>query len=83
MNPMNISNNFNKINSNLVSTTIDDAYKYETHSDFIKKLKKPVFSSICIFCSSKNTKDLMNDGGSFKQCMNCNKQFKSTIVRES
>jgi hypothetical protein len=78
MNPINISNN---LNNHLISTTIDDAYKYETHSDFIRNLKPTVFSPICIFCLSKNTKNLTKDAGSFKQCLNCNKQFRATIVR--
>ncbi len=56
-----------------------EAYKYETHSDFIKKMKPPQYSSKCIFCSFTETKPLTNDGGSFRQCPKCNKQFKAMI----
>jgi hypothetical protein len=65
--------------NNLVQTNLNDAYKFQTHSDFIKNMKMPTFSPICIFCSSKESKPLMNDGGSFRQCLKCNKQFRAKI----
>ena len=66
-------------NTNLVQTPIHEGYKYETHSDFIKKSKAPVFSNNCIFCSSTQTVTLMNDG-SYRTCMKCKKYFKSKII---
>jgi hypothetical protein len=56
-----------------------EAYKYETHSDFIKQMKAPMYSNKCIFCSCTQTIPLTNDGGSFRQCSKCNKQFKAII----
>jgi hypothetical protein len=72
-----MSKNF--LNTNLVQTNINDAYKYETHSEFMKNMKMPNYSSICIYCSSNESKSLMNDGGSFRQCLKCNKQFRAKI----
>ena len=71
------ANNF--LNNNLVYTPLKEGYKYETHSDFIKKLKSSHFSPTCIFCSSDKTIPLMEDG-SFRSCLNCKKYFKSKII---
>jgi hypothetical protein len=65
---------------NLVKTPINQAYQYETHSEFIKKMKMPKYSPICIFCSSSKTDPLVNDGGSFRRCVNCRKDFRATII---
>ena len=46
------SRNFNSISNNLVQTPINEAYKYQTHSEFIKNMQVPKFSLQCIFCSS-------------------------------
>jgi len=66
--------------NNLIQTPINEAYKYQTFSPYINNMKMPNYSSICIFCSSKNTTPLVNDGGSFRQCTNCKKQFKASII---
>jgi hypothetical protein len=71
--------NSNYINNNLVQTPINEGYKYETHSEFIKKLKQPKFSPLCIFCPSDKTVALMDDG-SFRTCLTCKKYFKSKII---
>jgi hypothetical protein len=71
------SNNF--LSNNLTQTPINDGYKYETHSEFIKKLKPARFSNECVFCPSKNTVGL-NDEGSFRVCLGCKKQFKAKFI---
>jgi hypothetical protein len=75
------SGNFNLMNHNLVQTSINDAYKYQTHSEFIKQLKTPSFSQVCVFCSSSKTDPLVSDG-SFRRCVNCRKDFKAMIVNK-
>lgn len=71
------SNQF--LNTNLIQTNINDGYKYETHSEFIKNLKPTVFSVYCIFCSFDKTNPLTSDG-SFRACLRCRKHFKAKIV---
>jgi len=74
------TNNFNSpLTHNLVQTSINDAYKYETHSEFIKQMKIPTFSPVCIFCSCSKTDSLINDG-SFRRCSNCRKDFRAQII---
>lgn len=74
------ANNF--LNNNLTQTPINEGYKYETHSEFIKKLTPTTFSTSCIFCSSSKTIALMNDG-SFRNCLNCKKHFKSKMLNSN
>ena len=66
-------------NNNFQQTPLNDAYNFNTFSPYIMNggLNNR-FSPICIFCSSNNTMNLVNDG-SFKQCNSCRKQFKSNI----
>jgi hypothetical protein len=74
--------NSNTFNNNLQQTNLDDAYKFQTFSEYIPQiLGSQRFSPICIFCSSNNTVSLMNDGGSFRQCMHCRKQFRAQIIK--
>lgn len=77
---MSSSNTFTR---DLVQTTIDDAYKYETFSQYkpLQKIKIPKYSPICIFCSCKESTHLLNDG-SFRSCTNCKKQFKAVILQD-
>jgi hypothetical protein len=75
------SGNFNTFTHNLVQTPINDAYKYHTHSEFIKKMKAPTFSLNCIFCSSFKTDSLTSDG-SFRRCANCRKDFRAIITNK-
>jgi hypothetical protein len=66
-------------NNNLVETPIDSAYSFSTtkdNNDFLRNVLKTPFSPICIFCSSKDTSNLMPDG-SFRFCKQCRKQFKT------
>jgi hypothetical protein len=73
--------NPNMFNNNLQQTTINDAYNFESFSEYINnKGLHPNFSPICIFCSSNESISLINDG-SFRQCKKCKKQFKSRLQR--
>lgn len=59
--------------------TIDSAYKFSSFSPYIiNGGLNSRFSPNCIFCSSNNTINLINDG-SFKQCNSCRKQFKAVL----
>ncbi len=72
----------NMFNKNLVETPINFAYNFQTTKDnnnFMQNALSTPFSSICIFCSCKDTIPLMKDG-SFRFCKNCKKQFKSKIT---
>ena len=68
----------NIFNNNLVQTPVNSAYQFNTHSEFIKNMKIPSFSPVCIFCSCHESISL-NQDGSFRQCKRCNKQFKSAF----
>lgn len=68
----------NIFNNNLVETPVKVAYQFNTHSEFIKNMKVPSFSPVCIFCSCSDSIPL-NQDGSFRLCKKCNKQFKSTF----
>ena len=66
-------------NGELSKTSIDSAYQFSSFSSYIMNGRlSNRFSPICIFCSSNNTINLINDG-SFKQCNSCRKQFKSNL----
>jgi hypothetical protein len=66
-------------NSNFQQTPINDAYQFNSFSPYILNGGLNIrFSPNCIFCSSNNTMNLVNDG-SFKQCNSCRKQFKATL----
>jgi hypothetical protein len=76
---MSSSNTFTR---DLTQTSLNDAYKYNSFSNYINNMKLPTYSSICIFCSSKETSSLMDDG-SFRKCKRCNRQFKAVILHNS
>ncbi len=70
-------NTFN--NSNFQQTPLDSAYQFSSFSPYIVNGGlNSRFSPICIFCSSNNTMNLVNDG-SFKQCNSCKKQFRANL----
>ena len=72
--------NSNMFPNNLAQTSINDAYQFNTFSDFIQTQSTSTrFSPHCIFCSSNHTIALINDG-SFRQCKMCNKQFKASLI---
>ena len=73
--------NLNFLNNELKQTSIDSAYKFNSFSPYIMNGGlNSIFTPICIFCSSHNTKNLVNDG-SFKQCNRCKKQFKANLSK--
>lgn len=39
-----------------------------------------VYDQTCPFCSFPESKGLMNDGGSFRECRRCRKQFRANII---
>ena len=71
--------NPNMFNGELAQTNIDSAYNFNSFSPYIVNGGlNSRFSPICIFCSSNNTMNLINDG-SFKQCNSCKKQFRANL----
>jgi len=74
--------NSNVFTNNLAQTSLNDAYKFNTFSDFIQKQAITNFSPTCIFCSSNNTLSLTKDAGSFRQCNICKKQFKALLIKK-
>jgi hypothetical protein len=58
---------------------LDDAYKIHhvnqtTYGGAIQ------YSSVCIFCKHLQSIPLMNDGGSFRKCLQCKKNFRATVL---
>jgi hypothetical protein len=39
-----------------------------------------LYDPTCVFCSHKHSIPLMNDGGSFRQCYKCRKNFRAKII---
>ena len=75
-----MSNSNTFTNSNFQQTPLNDAYQFNSFSQYISNGGlNSHFSPICIFCSSKETSPLINDGGSFRQCNRCKKQFKAKL----
>lgn len=42
-----------------------------------------VYSPQCVFCGHDVSIQLMNDGGSFRQCQKCRKNFRARILTET
>jgi hypothetical protein len=71
--------NSNTFNGELAQTPLNSAYNFTSFSQYIiNGGLYSKFSPVCIFCSSNNTIALTQDG-SFRQCNNCKKQFKSNL----
>lgn len=65
-------------------TPLDEAYKiHHTHTNTYGGTIK--YSTVCIYCNHLTSKPLMHskDGGSFRQCDRCKKNFRATILNES
>ena len=75
-----IMSNSNTFNNNLVQTSLDDAYKFQSFSRYINNGLSAKFSSKCIFCPCNISTPLISDG-SFRQCNSCKKQFKSKLIQ--
>ena len=64
-------------------TSLDEAYKIHhinsnTYGGNIK------YNTACIYCKNIVSRSLMkNDGGSFRQCERCKKNFKATVINEA
>ena len=70
------------MNNNVNNTPLNIAYHFQSFSSYINNNGLTSrFSPVCIFCSSKESISLMNDGGSFRQCSRCKKQFKAQVIR--
>ena len=61
-------------------TPLKEAYEIH-HSTTNNSFYKPVtYSPVCIHCNCSSSIPLINDGGSFRMCDRCKKQFKATIL---
>jgi hypothetical protein len=62
-------------------TQLDDAFRiHHTNPQiFNKKLN---YSSKCIYCNNNESISLINDGGCFRRCVKCRKEFRATILSE-
>jgi len=60
-------------------TPLDDAYKihHVNHNTYNGSIK---YNPTCIYCKNGHSISLMNDGGSFRQCAKCKKNFRASIV---
>lgn len=63
-------------------TPLEDAYKTAhvmtgTYGGTLR------YSPTCIFCMCNNSIALMNDGGAFRQCIKCRKNFKAKVINEA
>jgi hypothetical protein len=63
-------------------TTLDEAYKIHhinpnTYGGTLK------YSLTCIYCKHSKSTSLMNDGGSFRRCDHCKKNFKASILNDA
>ena len=62
-------------------TPIDDAYNIH-HIDPKTYKVTLQYSPVCIFCSHSASTALMNDGGSFRQCNRCRKNFRARVLTD-
>ena len=62
-------------------TPVDQAFDYSTPLT-TRQFQLPKYSQTCIYCSNQESISLMNDGGSFRQCVKCRKQFRAQIQQE-
>jgi hypothetical protein len=57
-------------------TPLEESFNYNSSIQPFQLQAK--FSITCIFCTNSNTKGL-NQEGSFRQCLNCRKQFQCQV----
>jgi len=67
------------MNNNQPYTSINDAYNIAHVNPHTYK-KDVIYDNMCIFCSNLSSKSLMNDGGSFRNCNKCRKNFRAKIL---
>jgi hypothetical protein len=68
--------------NNVTYTSVNDAYNIQ-HVNTNTYSGKIIYDTKCIYCSNLESKSLMNDGGSFRNCNRCKKNFRSNILTES
>ena len=64
-------------------TPLEDAYKihHVNSNTYTGTLK---YSPTCIYCKNITSMPLMNtDGGSFRRCDRCKKNFRATVLNEA
>ena len=61
---------------NIPQTLVNNAFDFT--STITPQQVLSTYSSSCVYCSSNETRALMQDG-SFRQCLSCRKNFKATI----
>lgn len=63
-------------------TSLDEAYKiHHTHSNTYNGTIS--YNPTCIYCKNPNSISLMNDGGSFRRCDRCRKNFKASVMNQA
>jgi hypothetical protein len=63
-------------------TSLEEAYKiHHTNSNTYGGTIQ--YSTACIFCKNPTSIPLMNDGGSFRRCERCRKNFKATVINDA
>jgi hypothetical protein len=63
-------------------TPLDDAFKiHHTSSNTYGGNIK--YNTTCIYCKNPSSKSLMNDGGAFRQCERCRKNFMATVINSA
>lgn len=63
-------------------TPIDNAFSTQ-HVNNRTYGGKIVYSPQCVFCGNETSIALMNDGGSFRQCQRCRKNFRAKVLTET
>jgi hypothetical protein len=63
-------------------SSLDDAYKIHhiTNNTYNGTIR---YNITCIYCKNPSSISLMNDGGSFRKCDKCKKNFKATVINEA
>jgi hypothetical protein len=60
-------------------TPLEEAYKiHHTNSNTYGGTIS--YSTTCIYCKNPTSTSLMNDGGSFRRCDHCRKNFRATVI---
>jgi hypothetical protein len=63
-------------------TPLDHAFKiHHTNSNTYGGNIK--YNTNCIYCKNPSSKSLMNDGGAFRQCERCRKNFMATVINSA
>jgi hypothetical protein len=65
-------------------TPLEEAYNVQ-HSNNFAYSSSILYSSICIYCSFDSSTPLMGleDGGSFRRCNRCRKNFRAKVLNNA